>query len=125
MATLRYNGKQYELAKNTLAIVSLEDAMHTKSASLEEAYRKQFDYVCAVLKEEDRSTIFGTKEFEEMDLNELTLICNMISDAYMEKINAQRKEASEKLANNKAVDKIISAGNSVDKLLRAVESQKN
>jgi len=117
MATLFYNGKRYDLPKKTMAIVEKEDLMHTKSASLVEAYQKQFDYIKALFSEEVINDIFGTSDLDEIDMTELTLVCNMVHSAYMQKIVEHQKKESEMMANNKALEKIISVGKSVEKMM--------
>ena len=40
----------------------------------------------------------------------------MANDAYKEKINEQQKRSAEKLSNNRAIDKIIEAGKSLESI---------
>lgn len=113
MDILNYDGNTYELAKKTLAIAKKEDLM-ARATTLEDAYRKQFDYAMEVLGDESFKKIFGSNNLNDIDLVLLTYICNEIDTAYMERINEQQRLKSEKLASNKAVDKIIQAGKSIE-----------
>lgn len=125
MDKITYNGKTYELPKKTMAIVQKEDAMYTKSASLAEQYMKQFEYAYAVLGEENIVEILGSSDVNEVDLSEITLLCNMIDEAYMKKINDQNIKRAEKMLGNKAVSQIISAGNAAGKIANASRYSKN
>lgn len=110
MASFEFNGEYYELPKKTLAIVKKEDLLYKNNKSLEDAYKKQFDYVNTVLGAENVEKIFESTDINDIDLSLLTYICNEIDNAYMEKIYDQQRNLAEKLVNNKAVDKAIKFG---------------
>ncbi len=121
MVAFTYDGETYELPKKTLSIVKKEDLMAKKQTSLEEAYRRQYDYALEVLGNDNFSKIFESDNFSEIDLSLLTFICNEIDDAYMSIIYEQQKGLTEKLISNKSIDKFIKIGdsaNAVDKLNR-------
>lgn len=113
MASFSYNGETYELPKKTLAIVRKEDAMVKPVNSLEERYKKQYDYAITVLGEENFKKIFESDSFNEIDFSLLTFICNEIDTAYMQIIYDQQKELQDNLMSGKGVDRAIKLGNSM------------
>lgn len=118
MALLNYEGKEYELKQKSLSIVRKEDLMY-KQTTLEETYRKQFDYVLACLGNEQTEEILGSTVLNDnVDLIELTYICNAIDSAYNEKLNQQQIETAEKALSSKAFDKVIKLGNSTENLAK-------
>lgn len=118
MALLNYEGKEYELKQKSLSIVRKEDLMY-KQTTLEDTYRKQFDYVLACLGSEQAEEILGSTVLNDnVDLIELTYICNAIDSAYNEKLNQQQIETAEKALSSKAFDKVIKLGNSTESLAK-------
>lgn len=124
MASFIYNGKNYELPKKTMNVVEKEDYMHTASKTLQEAYRKQFEFLQAVLNEDSIKEIFGTDDIMNIDLTEVTYVCNLINDAYLEKINKHNLEKAERISSNKSVEKLINVGNSIKNIERYQEKNK-
>lgn len=118
MALLNYEGKEYELKQKSLSIVRKEDLMY-KQTTLEDTYRKQFDYVLACLGSEQTEEILGSTVLNDsVDLIELTYICNAIDSAYNEKLNQQQIETAERALSSKAFDKVIKLGNSTENLAK-------
>lgn len=115
MAKITINSKTYELKKKTMQIAKKIEEMFS-AQSLIEQYEKQFEFVELILKEEEIVEIFGSNNIDDIDLDELTLVCNMANDSYKEKINEQQKRSAEKLSNNRAIDKIIEAGKSLENI---------
>ena len=116
MTCINYNGKEYILPKRTMKVVEAEDMMRTPSNTLKEAYAKQFDYLKKVFDEKDLSSMLGSLDINEVDLAEVTLICNMVDSAYIERINKQQLDKANQLLNNKAFNKTIQFAESADKL---------
>lgn len=112
MPIFNYNGNDIELPKKTLSLVKKEDAMH-RASTLEDAYRKQYDYAIAVLGKDNFQEIFGTTDINDIDLTELTFVINLIDECYLEKVNQQNIERATKMIDNKAIDKLIATGESV------------
>lgn len=112
MASFIYDGEEIILTPKNMAIAKKQDLM-MKAQGIEESYKRQYDFALEVLGVETFNQIFKSDNINEIDLSELTLVCNEINDAYMERIYEQQRMKSEKLASNKAIDKIIQAGNSV------------
>lgn len=119
MANLIYKSKKYELPAKTMAIVEAEETMHMSSQSLVETYTKQFDFLKAIFDDEKIIELLGSTDINCIDLTEVTLLCNMIDSAYMEKINKQSMEEAAKIANSDSVNKLIEAGKSIDKVMKA------
>lgn len=118
MVLLNYEGKEYELKQKSLSIVRKEDLMY-KQTTLEDTYRKQFDYVLACLGSEQTEEVLGSTVLNDsVDLIELTYICNAIDNAYNEKLNQQQIETAEKALSSKAFDKVIKLGNSTENLAK-------
>lgn len=120
MASFVYNGETIELKTKTLNIAKKQDLM-MNAITLEEEYRRQYEFALEVLGYDTFKSIFGTDNINDIDLSELTFVCNEIDDAYMEKIYEQQRNKSERIASNKAVEKLIQAGNSV----KSLEKYKN
>lgn len=116
MAKIIYNGKKYDLPKKTMAITDFEDAMRTPSATLKEAYTKQFDFLKSVLNDENIEEMLGSSDLLDVDVTEVTLLCNMIDDAYNEKIVKQQVDHANKVMSQKAIENTIKFANSAEKL---------
>lgn len=119
MAILNYKNKKYELPVKNISIVEAEENMHTKSSGLVETYLKQFDFLKLLFDEETLTELLGSADVNVVDLTEVTLLCNMIDSAYMEKINKQSMEEAVKIANSESVNKLIEAGKAIEKVTKA------
>lgn len=125
MAKITFNSKNYELNKKTMSIATLQQAMYD-AEKITEQYEKEYDFAKAVINDDDFLDIFGTYELNEIDLDDLTLVCNMIDDAYKEKIYEDQRKKAERLinSNNKAIEKVIEAGKSVKNITDATKINK-
>jgi len=105
MDTMIYNGKEYQLAKNTMKIARLIDKAE-KSASIAEAYGNELEFVKAAAGEGVAKEIFGTLSIEEIDLTELVLVYNAATAGYEARIEAARKERELEQVDTPAVKAI-------------------
>ena len=85
MNRITYEGKQYEIPPKTLEVLKAEDACNAFHATHEEAYRAKFDYLKAVLTDEQIESMLGSADFEQVDLMEVLYIVNLIDDEYSKK----------------------------------------
>ncbi len=114
MATIYFNGVEIELPKKTMAIAKKEDLMH-KAQTREEAYRRQYDYAKGILGSQFIE-VFESEDINEIDLVDLTCICNAIQEGFKQKLYEQQKQQANEAANNAAIDKIIKVGESIAKI---------
>lgn len=118
MATLTYKSKRYELPAKTMKIVIAEEEMHNVSTMIE-AYTKQFEYLQTLFDDEKIIEMLGTNDIEKVDFSEVTLVCNMVDSAYMEKINEQKMKEAEAIANSQTVTKFNETMKNYDKAQKA------
>lgn len=123
MAKIVYNSKTYELNKKTLEMAKIQEEMFNADSMVVQ-YEKQFDFLSMVFPTDAIKEMFGTDDLNEIDLDELTLVCNMVNDAYKEKIYDQQRKQAEKIAKNMAIDKIIETGKSVNSINQLAEVAK-
>ena len=115
MATLTYKNKKYELPAKSIPIIEAEETMHSDSQGLVEEYLKQLDFLKVVFDDETLIELLGSVDANVIDFTEVTLLCNMIDSAYMEKIQKQQMSDLDRIANSVSVNKIIKASESVKK----------
>lgn len=101
MAKIVYNNKTYELKKKNLEVVKAEDALY-RVTGLVEAYQKQYEYLKTCLGDQ-LDEILGVSKFEDIeDFDEITMLTNEVSAAYIEKTVKRGKQ----IINN-AIDKNV------------------
>ena len=119
MTTIYFNGVEIALPKKTMAIAKKEDYMF-QAPNREEAYKRQYDY-CKMILGSRFAEVFGSEDINEIDLVDLTCLCNVIEDGFKQKIYELQKQQANEAANNAAVDKIIKVGESISKIDKAAE----
>lgn len=116
MNRITYEGKQYEIPPKTIEVLKAEDACNAFHATHEEAYRAKFDYLKAVLTDEQIESMLGSADFEQVDLMEVLYIVNLIDEEYSRRTNEQAMKKARTLMNDKAIKNLIDASNAVSKV---------
>lgn len=112
MDTMVYEGKEYQLAKNTMRVARLIDKAE-KSASMAEAYKNELEFVKVALGDDTAKGLLGTLSLEEIDLTELVLVYNAATAGYEARIDAARKEREFKQVDTPAVKAIQGVADNV------------
>ena len=116
MNRITYEGKQYEIPPKTIEVLKAEDACNAYHATHEEAYRAKFDYLKAVLTDEQIESMLGSVDIEQVDLMEVLYIVNLIDEEYSRRTNEQAMKKARTLMNDKAIKSLIDASNAVSKV---------
>ena len=112
MDVMIFEGREYELAKNTMKIARLIDRTE-KSASIAEAYSNELDFVKAALGEDTARELLGTLNIEEVDLTQLVLLYNAATAGYEARIETARREREASLIDTPSVRAVKDMADSV------------
>lgn len=113
------NGRSYDLPPKTLNIADRLDEVlkvdSIKGLSLRQKYEKLHSFIGELVGNDNLKEMFGSDKLEEIDLSELTLIINMVVDAYDKPINDYNVQKTRDRLNSLPLDKLVSTVNAAEK----------
>lgn len=123
MDKMIWQGKQYDLAKNTMNMARLIETAE-ESRTMIEAYDNQMNVVIAALGGEVAEDVLETVDIEEVDLGTLVLVYTAVIDGYEKRIVDMRMSKDEKTFNSPAIKGVGKLANDVKVLKSAGEMKK-
>ncbi len=123
MDKMIWQGKQYDLAKNTMNMARLIETAE-ESRTMIEAYDNQMNVVIAALGGEVAEDVLETVDIEEVDLGTLVLVYTAVIDGYEKRIVDMRMSKDEKTFNSPVIKGVGKLANDVKVLKSAGEMKK-
>lgn len=116
MNKITYEGKQYKIPPKGIEILRAEDACNAYHATHEEAYRAKFEYLKAVLTDEQIEQMLGSTDIEQIDLMEMLYIVNLIDEEYTRKSLEQLQKKLKTTFGTVGMKQFLEAGKTVSNI---------
>lgn len=85
------DGHSYDLPKKTITIAEEMDRIirndSVKGVPLRNKFQAAYNFVKQIIGEKNAEEVFGTNDFQEMDMSEITIAFKTIYDAYQKPVN--------------------------------------
>ena len=114
------NNHSYDLPPKTIKVVeeleriaSIDSKTHL---SLRDKFKAVFNSVAGFIGKENAIDLLGSDNFEEVDLNEVTIAYQKIVDAYSRPTEEYKLNETIKAFDNLPIDRMVSLANAADKL---------
>lgn len=114
------NNHSYDLPPKTIKVVEelerIASIDNQKNLSLRDKFKAVFNSVAGFIGKENAIDLLGSDNFEEVDLNEVTIAYQQIVDAYSRPTEEYKLNETIKAFDNLPIDRMVSLANAADKL---------
>ena len=114
------NNHSYDLPPKTIKVVEelerIASIDNQKNLSLRDKFKAVFNSVAGCIRKENAIDLLGSDNFEEVDLNEVTIAYQKIVDAYSRPTEEYKLNETIKAFDNLPIDRMVSLANAADKL---------
>lgn len=101
-----YNGVQLELPKKTIKVQKVIDLINNATTT-DAVYSNIYKLLKDFYSDEKLEEIFGTADYEEIDLNEMTAVYNLIGVEWEKISNKPQIEQIKSLLKETKIDKLV------------------
>ena len=122
MDKMIWQGKEYELAKNTLSLARKIEAAE-QAVSMTDAYRREMEVIIEALGHDAVYEILESTDIEDVDLTTLVLVYNSVIDGYEKRILDMRTRNDEKLFNSPSIKGIKQVADDV-RVIQQIDSKR-
>lgn len=95
---LLFRSRTYEIPKYSIGIRRMMDQIDSENSDAkvdrEQKYRNMYDFIKELIGEENARDAFGTDDFEQVDLNDITIAYLGVASAYDKPVNDEKKKTA-------------------------------
>ncbi len=96
--TLMFKNRTYEIPKYSIAVRKKMDRIDAdnmnQNIDQEQKYRNMYEFIKEMVGEENAVDMYGTNDFDQVDLNDITISYLGVCSAYDKPVNDERKKSS-------------------------------